>query len=101
MTEADNRRQNLRRLDDILEALEQLNLAEKRDLPDLLAMRLVELGVDEPRKHSIAQLIERVWAVQQPFLITLLTDRRRRRAPQAGCRPHGLLPVLVDRNSRI
>ena len=79
MTEADNRRQNLRRLDDILEALEQLNLAEKRDLPDLLAMRLVELGVEEPRKHSIAQLIERVWAVQQPFLITLITDRRRRR----------------------
>ena len=79
MTEAENRRNNLRRLDDILEALEQLNLAEKRDLPDLLAMRLVELGVEEPRKFTIAQLIEKVWAVQQPFLITLTTDRRRRR----------------------
>lgn len=79
MTDADNRRQNLRRLDDILEALEQLNLADQRELPDLLAMRLVELGVEDPRRHSIAQLIEKVWAVQQPFLITLVTDRRRRR----------------------
>lgn len=77
--DADERRRTLRRLDDILEALEQLNLQERRDLPDMLAIRLIELSIMEPRKHTIPQLIEKVWGVQQPYLITLVTDRRRRR----------------------
>ena len=79
MLPPDERRRTLRRLDDILEALEQLNLAEKRELPDMLAIRLIELGIQDPRKFTVPQLIEKVWAVQQPFLITLVTDRRRRR----------------------
>jgi len=77
--EADERRRTLRRLDDILEALEQLNLQDRRDLPDMLAIRLIELGINDPRKHTVPQLIEKVWGVQQPYLITLVTDRRRRR----------------------
>jgi hypothetical protein len=75
----EERRRNLRRLDDILEALEQLNLNDQTELTDTLALRLEELGIEEPRRHPIPQLIEKVWAVQQPFLITLVTDRRRRR----------------------
>ena len=76
---AEERRNNLRRLDDILEALEQLNLQEQRELPDLLAIRLVEIGIDNPRRLTIPQLIERVWSNQQPYLITMVADRRRRR----------------------
>jgi hypothetical protein len=77
------RRNNLRRLDDILEALEQLNLNEVKTLPDLLATRLVEIGIEDPRQQSIPHLIEKVWGVQQPFLITVVTERRRRRRRKA------------------
>jgi hypothetical protein len=74
-----NRRQGLRRLDDILETLEQLNLHDKTELPDHVAEALVLAGVDSPHSIPIPQLIERVWAMQQPYLITVVVERRRRR----------------------
>jgi len=73
------RRQILRRLDDILEALEQLNLHDERTVPLPLLARLHEIGVRAPEALSIPQLIESVWALQQPYLIQMLVDRRRRR----------------------
>jgi len=45
------RRGGLRRLDDILESLEQLNLHDKTELPDHVAEALVMLGIEQP--HSI------------------------------------------------
>jgi hypothetical protein len=77
--EDQERRQVLRRLDDILETLEQLNLHEKTDLTDFAAERLVMLGIKNPHDIPIPQLIERVWAMQQPFLTTIVVERRRRR----------------------
>jgi hypothetical protein len=74
-----NRRGGLRRLDDILETLEQLNLHDKTELPDPVAEALVLLGIDHPHSVPIPQLIERVWAMQQPYLITIVVERRRRR----------------------
>ena len=74
-----NRRQGLRRLDDILETLEQLNLHDKTELPDHVAEALVLLGIDAPHNVPVPQLIERVWAMQQPFLTTIVVERRRRR----------------------
>jgi hypothetical protein len=74
-----NRRQGLRRLDDILETLEQLNLHDKTELPDHVAEALVLLGIDAPHNVPVPQLIERVWAMQQPYLITIVVERRRRR----------------------
>jgi hypothetical protein len=79
----EDRRRNLRRLDDILEALEQLNLRDETQLPPHLHNRLLELGVENPDRHSISELIERVWALQQPFLIQVTIDRRRRRRRQS------------------
>jgi len=73
------RRQSLRRLDDILETLEQLNLHDKTELTDHAAERLVMLGIREPHSIPIPQLIERVWAMQQPYLTTIVVERRRRR----------------------
>ncbi len=64
------RRGGLRRLDDILENLEQLNLHDKTELPDHVAEALVMLGIEQP--HSIA-------IPQQPYLITIVVERRRRR----------------------
>ncbi len=82
------RRQSLRRLDDILETLEQLNLHDCTELTDHAAERLVMLGILEPHSIPIPQLIERVWAMQQPYLITIVLERRRRRrramAPTLG-----------------
>lgn len=79
MLDQPERRQQLRRLDDILEALEQLNLHEERTVPIHLLARLHEIGVRTPEGLTIPQLIESVWALQQPYLIQLLVDRRRRR----------------------
>src|SRR5712692_1503261 len=73
------RRGGLRRLDDILESLEQLNLHDKTELPDHVAEALVMLGIESPHSIAIPQLIERVWAMQQPYLITIVVERRRRR----------------------
>jgi len=73
------RRSGLRRLDDILESLEQLNLHDKTELPDHVAEALVMLGIEQPHAIGIPQLIERVWAMQQPYLITIVVERRRRR----------------------
>lgn len=81
---ADERRQQLRRLDDVLEALEQLNLHERRELPDFLAVRLVEIGIERPHQHSVTQLIEKVWAIQQPYLVKVVVERRRRRRRRAA-----------------
>jgi hypothetical protein len=73
------RRGSLRRLDDILETLEQLNLHDKTELPDHIAEALVLLGIESPHGIPVPQLIERVWAMQQPYLITIVVERRRRR----------------------
>ena len=75
----EERRRSLRRLDDLLETLEQLNLNDRTKLPQYIAERLIALGVAEPTKIRVPQLIEQVWAMQQPYLITIVVERRRRR----------------------
>lgn len=77
--EDQERRSTLRRLDDILETLEQMNLHDRTELNDQLAERLVMLGIEHPHSIPVPQLIERVWAMQQPYLITIVVERRRRR----------------------
>ena len=77
--EDQERRSSLRRLDDILETLEQLNLHDRTELNDQLAERLILLGIERPHNITIPQLIEKVWAMQQPYLITIVVERRRRR----------------------
>jgi len=77
--EDQERRSSLRRLDDILETLEQMNLHDRTELNDQLAERLILLGIERPHSIAIPQLIERVWALQQPHLITIVVERRRRR----------------------
>lgn len=81
------RRGGLRRLDDILESLEQLNLHDKTELPDHVAEALVMLGIEQPHSIAIPQLIERVWAMQQPYLITIVVERRRRRRRKLSAEP--------------
>ena len=77
--EDQERRGSLRRLDDILETLEQMNLHDRTELSDNIAQRLVMLGIEKPHTIPVPQLIERVWSMQQPYLITIVVERRRRR----------------------
>ena len=77
----------MRRLDDILETLEQLNLHDKTELSDPVAEALVLLGIEAPHSIPIPQLIEKVWAMQQPYLITIVVERRRRRRRKVATDP--------------
>jgi len=77
--EDQERRGTLRRLYDILETLEQMNLHDRTELSDNLAERLILLGIERPHSIPVPQLIEKVWAMQQPYLITIVVERRRRR----------------------
>ena len=56
------RRYHLRRLDDLLEALERLNLAEAKELPVPVRERIEKEGVVVEADVSFSRLIELVWA---------------------------------------
>ncbi len=70
------RRRKLRRLDDILDGLEQLNLQNQETVPRQLVDAMKRHGV-EPLEATVPQLIERVWKAQQPYLVQLPAERRR------------------------
>jgi hypothetical protein len=72
----DERRRGLRRLDDLLDALEELNLKEDPALPAPLRDRLKLAGIDDPDSHPIPALVERVLDAQEQFMIKLEPDRR-------------------------
>ncbi len=71
------RRYHLRRLDDLLEALERLNLAEARELPPNVRERLEKEGITCELGVTFTRLIELVWAQQERYLIDLKADRRK------------------------
>jgi hypothetical protein len=66
--EESDRREKLRDLDDILDALELLNLRDLSTLPQGLRNRLREVGLDAPARANVTELIERVWELQEKFL---------------------------------
>jgi hypothetical protein len=66
---ARDRRARLYELDRVLDALEQLNLKEARELPASLRGRLAALGVRIPTNASFTALIEGVWELQEQLLL--------------------------------
>ena len=72
----DERRSRLRRLDDLLDALEALNLRDSRAVPDRLAERPRQEGITDPEARPIRDLIEDVLRVEKEFMIKLPDDRR-------------------------
>lgn len=84
--EKEERRSSLRRLDDLLQALESLNLLERTAVPEGVLERLREIGIETPERHSVAQLIEKVWEVQTQYLVAVPVERRqyRRRRQREG-----------------
>ena len=71
------RRRQLRRMDDLLDILEKLNLAQASRVPSMVADQLQAIGVD-PDGGSISALIEMVWAAQEPYMIPMRIERRQR-----------------------
>lgn len=78
------RRVGLRRLDDAVEALQELNLREAGKIPTSLNEKLVNKGIPI-HSNRIAELIEMVLGSREPFLLkerrTGLRRRRRRFLP--------------------
>ena len=61
-------RRRLRRIDTLLEQLENLNLFDCGHLPERLVVQLEHLGIDDPYASTITGLIERVFELEQPLL---------------------------------
>ena len=91
------RRSNLRRLDDLLEALERLNLADARELPEPVRERLVKEGIEIEPGVTFSRLIELVWAQQEKYLIDLKADRRKgsRRVGDGVVASHRVLDAFI------
>jgi len=93
------RRYHLRRLDDLLEALERLNLAEAKALPAAVRERLEKEGIACDAGVTFTRLIELVWEKQERYLIDLKADRRKgqRRAADTGVASRRVLDTFLGR----
>ncbi|HUY24175.1 MAG: hypothetical protein WA695_06780 [Candidatus Dormiibacterota bacterium] len=84
--EATERRHLLRRLDDLLEALEQLNLRESVHLTERVRQSLAAQGIPFEDGAEIRVIIERVWRKQEGHMTGPRQDRRRK--PSRRNSPH-------------
>jgi len=74
------RRGRLRRLDDILDALEDLNLREQGEIPSRLRDRLLVEGIPVTTAASVTDLIDLVLSSQEQYMLKeRRTGPRRRR----------------------
>ena len=77
-------RAQLEILDGMLDELEELNLQEMTSVPSRVGGHLERLGVTDPYAFSIAELIDRVFELQEPVLQRLRAHSSR---PAPGRRP--------------
>ncbi|MEA2646346.1 MAG: hypothetical protein QOE92_1429 [Chloroflexota bacterium] len=78
--EEGERRAGLRRLDDLLLALEELNLREAGGLPQTLRDKLLVEGIPVRADSTVTDLIDIVLSSQEQFMLKeRRTGRRRRR----------------------
>jgi hypothetical protein len=87
-------RVELQILDGVLDELEQLNLHEMTSIPSRVGGRLERLGVADPYGCSIAELIDRVFDLQEPVLQRLRAHSAR---PAPARRPR----KVVDFGDRV
>ncbi len=78
MSAARDRRNSYRRIDDVVDALAQLNLVGACELPQGLAERLVAVGIDDPLSRTTAQLLHDAWVIQKSAADRQPSERRRR-----------------------
>ena len=91
------RRYHLRRLDDLLEGLERLNLAEAKELPVVVKEQIEKEGIAVEPETTFSRLIELVWAQQEKYLIDLKADRRKgsRRVGDGVVASHRVLDAFI------
>ncbi|MGH7611212.1 MAG: hypothetical protein ACREN4_04255 [Candidatus Dormibacteria bacterium] len=97
------RRSMLRRLDDLLEALEQLNLRESTELTERVRNSLVAHGIPFEEGTEIRVLIERVWRKQEGHMLSPRQDRRKQRNRRGGGhRPsgHDVIESIIRQGSQ-
>jgi hypothetical protein len=88
--ESAERRSQLRRLDDLLEELEQLNLRESKQLTDRIRHSLEAHGIPFEDGAEIRVIIERVWRKQESHMVNPREDRRKLASRRSsGRRPPG------------
>ncbi|MDQ6746657.1 MAG: hypothetical protein M3010_00920 [Candidatus Dormibacteraeota bacterium] len=76
----DDRRAGLRRLDDLLLALENLNLREAGGMPEALRQKLQREGIPVNDSTTVTELIDIVLGSQEQYMLReRRTGRRRRR----------------------
>jgi hypothetical protein len=73
----ENRRYRLRRLDDLLEALETCNEHDITHPPRPILEGLIAAGIDPKPTDTTTELIELVLDRQQEFLIKIPLERRK------------------------
>jgi hypothetical protein len=71
----DTARFRLRRLDALLDALEELNLSDRSFVPVRLGTALEDFGVPDPYSRSVTELIDRVFELQEPLLSCIRQSR--------------------------
>jgi len=75
-----DRRSRLRRLDDLLDALEDMNMREQGELPPRLRDRLLIEGIAVNQTASVTDLIDMVLSSQEQYMLKeRRTGPRRRR----------------------
>jgi hypothetical protein len=78
--EEGERRAGLRRLDDLLLALEELNLRESGEIPQILREKLLVEGMPVRNDSTVTDLIDIVLSSQEQYMLKeRRTGRRRRR----------------------
>lgn len=92
------RRSILRRLDDLLEALEQLNLHETSQLTARIRRSLAAQGIPYEDGTEIRVIIERVWRKQESHMAGGRQDRRQhssRRSTQHRASRHDIIESII------
>ena len=95
-----DRRNRLRRLDDLLAVLEELNLREQGALPKGLRERLLVEGIAVRTESNVSDLIEMVLSSQEQYMLHERRAGRRRRRISYIPTDDELVYVLSTRFSR-
>ena len=94
------RREGLRRLDDLLLALEELNMREAGQMSSPLRARLLAEGIPVRDSTTVTELIDIVLSSQEQFMLKERRTGRRRRRLSFIPTDEELVSVITRRYSR-
>ena len=92
MGSKESRRRTMHQLDDLLEVLEQANLADLLEPPDTVVVELSRRGLPTPRAYTVPQLIEIVFKTQA---VLMRANRSAHEPEPAGADERPAAPFLL------